>query len=79
MSIPFPTEFFSKQRRRRKQTDALTAPRGNVTDLGSNTPQANPVVDYECPRVTPPMPTPTVLTAPRGTVPGFGDDAFDLQ
>ena len=77
MSTPFPTEFFSKKRQRRDQTDALTALRGNVTDAGSDTQQADPVVDYECPRATSPMPNPTVLTAPRGNVPGFGDDAFD--
>ena len=80
MSTSRPTEFFSKQRRRLlDQADGLTTPEGIATDISSDTTQADPVVDYECPRPPVPMPTPTVLTAPRGTVPGFGDDAFDLH
>ena len=35
-----------------------------------------PVVDYVCPRAPPPMPNPTVLTAPRGIAPDFAGDAF---
>ncbi len=76
MSTPMPTELFSKKRLLLHEPDALTAPRGIVTDLGSDIPPADPLVDYVCPRAPPPMPNPTVLTAPRGIVPDFGGDAL---